>query len=103
MSYQQFRQNLVDKLTNQFGHELLAGHEFDSLPDTFPCHGSCMQDHINIRSRREISPSDPAVLYLPLGGGGSQGCPSLAESAVVGKNVWKLERKFVVIKYIIQL
>merc|ERR1739836_162470 len=43
-----------------------------------------MVEHLNYRSRRDISPSDPAVLYLPLGGGGAKGCPSMAESAVVG-------------------
>ena len=39
--------------------------------------------HLQTRSRRDVSPSDPAVLYLPLGGGGGGGCPSLAENAVV--------------------
>merc|ERR1711936_1516321 len=43
-----------------------------------------MQDHQTLRSKRDLSPTDPAVLYLPLGGGGSKGCPSLAESSVVG-------------------
>ena len=32
----------------------------------------------------KLNTDGPAVLYLPLGGGGGGGCPSLAESAVVG-------------------
>lgn len=84
MSYQDFRNTLVNKITSVYGENLLEGYQFDSLPSYFPCHGSCMSEHILQRSKREISSTDPAVLYLPLGGGGGQGCPSLAESAVVG-------------------
>ena len=45
-----------------------------------------MKEHQVNRSKRDVTPlgSDPAVLYLPLGGGASKGCPSLAESSVVG-------------------
>ena len=32
----------------------------------------------------QLNDAGPAVLYLPLGGGGGGGCPSIAESAVVG-------------------
>ena len=34
--------------------------------------------------RNDVTPNAPAVLYLPLGGSTSQGCPSTAESSVVG-------------------
>ena len=80
--YEAFREVLKIKLIENHG-DSLGGYEWDALPK-FPCYGKCMEDHQVLRSKRDLSPTDPAVLYLPLGGGGSKGCPSLAESAVVG-------------------
>ena len=79
--YEAFREVLKIKLDNHATQ--LGGYQWDVLPK-FPCYGECMLDHQILRSKRDLSPTDPAVLYLPLGGGGSKGCPSLAESAVVG-------------------
>ena len=81
--YKEFRNSLTEQLRTELGQEF-NDYTWDPLPPSYPCHGSCMADHVRSRARREISPSDPAVLYLPLGGGGAKGCPSLAESAVVG-------------------
>ena len=83
--YQEFRNTLAEQLKSDFGHDF-ADYTWDALPSSYPCDGSCMADHVSSRAKRQTSPSssDPAVLYLPLGGGGSKGCPSMAESAVVG-------------------
>ena len=83
--FQEFRNTLAEQLKSDFGHDF-ADYTWDALPSSYPCDGSCMADHVSSRAKRETSPSssDPAVLYLPLGGGGSKGCPSMAESAVVG-------------------
>ena len=85
--YQEFRNTLAEQLKTDFGHDF-ADYTWDALPSSYPCDGSCMADHVSSRAKRQTSPSpsssDPAVLYLPLGGGGSKGCPSMAESAVVG-------------------
>ena len=78
--YEAYREVLKIKLD----HQAILEHEWDVLPNKFPCYGSCMEELQTLRSKRDLSPTDPAVLYLPLGGGGSKGCPSLAESAVVG-------------------
>ena len=98
--YEHFRDVLVENISKQFSSHIFLDYQWDQLPSSYPCHGSCMENHLSERSKRDISPSDPAVLYLPLGdsalqilqivktyilgGGGSKGCPSLAESAVVG-------------------
>ena len=84
--YTVLRQHLVSGLQERFGGELLRGYTWDPLPTAFPCLGECLAEHRANRSRREVTPlgTDPAVLYLPLGGGPSKGCPSLAESSVVG-------------------
>ena len=80
--YEAFREVL--KLNLESKHSAnIGGYHWDSLPK-FPCYDKCMEEHQILRSKRDLSPTDPAVLYLPLGGGGSKGCPSLAESAVVG-------------------
>ena len=80
--YEAFREVLKIKLDHQADN--ILHYEWDVLPHKFPCVGPCMEDHQTFRSKRDLSPTDPAVLYLPLGGGGSKGCPSLAESSVVG-------------------
>ena len=83
--YEEFRASLVSEISELTGAEILTDYQWDSLPSSYPCHSHCMARHRQSRARREISPSDPAVLYLPLGGGGGGGgCPSLAETAVVG-------------------
>ena len=43
-----------------------------------------LANHRHRLRRSEITPNAPAVLYLPLGGSNTQGCPSSAETAVVG-------------------
>ena len=86
--YQSLRSAIQLGIETQFGPSILEGYTWDPLPASFPCTASCMAEHRTNRSRREVTPaplgSQPAVLYLPLGGGGSRGCPSLAESSVVG-------------------
>ena len=73
----------MTEISGVTGPEIFSDYQWDSLP-SYPCHSHCMSRHLQTRARREISPTDPAVLYLPLGGGGGGGCPSLAETAVVG-------------------
>ena len=84
--YEEFRASLMREISEvaSAGPEIFSDYEWDGLPSSFPCTSHCMARHRQSRARREISPTDPAVLYLPLGGGGGGGCPSLAESAVVG-------------------
>ena len=83
--YEEFRNTLAQQLKGDFGYDF-PDYTWDELPSSYVCDGFCMADHISSRAKRETSPSssDPAVLYLPLGGGGQKGCPSMAESAVVG-------------------
>ena len=65
--YDQFRNILIEKVIAEYGPDVVKGYTWDTLPTTYPCVGDCMVEHLNYRSRRDISPSDPAVLYLPLG------------------------------------
>ena len=76
MNYTILQKILVSSIEARFGSSVLDGYIWDPLPQDFPSN----------RSKRDVTPlgSDPAVLYLPLGGGASKGCPSLAESSVVG-------------------
>ena len=86
MNYTILQRVLVSSIEARFGSSVLDGYIWDPLPQDFPCVGECMREHQVNRSKRDVTPlgSDPAVLYLPLGGGASKGCPSLAESSVVG-------------------
>ena len=70
--YEQYRELLVENISKQFGSKIFNGYQWDPIPSSYPCHGMCMENHISERSKRDISNSDPAVLYLPLGGGGSK-------------------------------
>ena len=83
----QLRSTLLTSL-DQLGADLqLAGHHLDSLPGDnsgMECGTECVDRHRRRVRRSDVSQGGPAVLYLPLGGGGGKGCPSLAESAVVG-------------------
>ena len=86
MNYAILQKVLASSIEARFGSSLLDGYIWDPLPQDFPCVGECLREHLANRSKRDVTPlgSDPAVLYLPLGGGASKGCPSLAESSVVG-------------------
>ena len=86
MNYTILQKVLASSIEARFGSSLLDGYIWDPLPQDFPCLGECIRKHQANRSKRDVTPlgSDPAVLYLPLGGGASKGCPSLAESSVVG-------------------
>ena len=65
--YDQFRNILIEKVISEYGPDVVKGYSWDTLPTSYPCVGDCMTEHLHYRSRRDISPSDPAVLYLPLG------------------------------------
>ncbi|XP_023321077.1 uncharacterized protein LOC111695851 [Eurytemora carolleeae] len=81
-----------------YGGRLGLNIPWDLNLPVFPCtNSSCILEYRERRNlmKREASEEKeeevpqlnndgPAVLYLPLGGGGGGGCPSLAESAVVG-------------------
>ena len=90
MNYTILQRVLASSIEARFGSSVLDGYVWDPLPQDFPCTRECMEQHQANRSRRDVTPlgsaagSDAAVLYLPLGGGASKGCPSLAESSVVG-------------------
>ena len=90
MNYTILQKILVSSIEARFGSSVLDGYVWDPLPQDFPCTRECMEEHQANRSKRDVTPlgsaagSDAAVLYLPLGGGASKGCPSLAESSVVG-------------------
>ena len=82
--YEEFRSSLMREISGVTGDtEMFSDYQWDSLP-SYPCLSHCMSRQLQSRARREISPTDPAVLYLPLGGPPAGGCPSLAETAVVG-------------------
>ena len=86
MNYTILQKALASSIEARFGPSVLEGYIWDPLPQQFPCEEDCILQHQVNRSKRDVTPlgSDPAVLYLPLGGGASKGCPSLAESSVVG-------------------
>ena len=90
MNYTILQRVLASSIEARFGSSVLDGYVWDPLPQDFPCTRECMEEHQANRSKRDVTPlgsaagSDAAVLYLPLGGGASKGCPSLAESSVVG-------------------
>ena len=86
MNYTILQKALASSIEARFGPNVLEGYIWDPLPQQFPCEEDCILQHQVNRSKRDVTPlgSDPAVLYLPLGGGASKGCPSLAESSVVG-------------------
>ena len=90
MNYTILQRVLASSIEARFGSSVLDGYVWDPLPQDFPCTRECMEQHQANRSKRDVTPlgsaagSDAAVLYLPLGGGASKGCPSLAESSVVG-------------------
>ena len=66
-SYEDFRNILTDQLRNTIGDDLFKDYNWDTLPSQYPCHGDCITNHIEQKSKRDISSTDPAVLYLPLG------------------------------------
>ena len=66
-SYEDFRNVLADQVRNTIGDDIFKDYTWDTLPSQYPCHGDCIATHMEQRSKRDISSTDPAVLYLPLG------------------------------------
>ena len=64
--YEEFRGSLLREL-GEAGVEVRPEGGWDPLP-RHPCPGPCSLQHQTWRARREVSPNQPAVLYLPVGG-----------------------------------
>ena len=65
-------------------------NELNSVDHPDQCHGDvkserrCVDKHRRRVRRDDVTKNAASVLYLPLGGSTSQGCPSTAETSVIG-------------------
>jgi len=82
--HEELRESLLSTYKTDFNGRLPDFVPFDDLP-SYLCNEVCVRQ-LRAKNRPKRDAPDlsagPAVMYLPLGGGGGSGCPSLAETSV---------------------